>query len=166
MKTVNCTPTWQGLLPLMLDLFLSLRTKLNFTKEDHENLEFQQSEFKKMAWAADQYNLIIKDQEPMNFILKAVYYCATNGNRWGKGYTIKEAKRNAGIITAKPSCEYYVMAAMLKDPGEKEFENLYACITANPIDGSPEYYTRERTEEDDKMILKYHVGWLTVEKNY
>lgn len=160
-KTIDCTPTWEGILSLMLETYVQ-----NENKKAYEVADFQREEFKKMAKAADQFNLIVSGKKPMNFTLKAVYYCATNGNRWGKGYTISEAKKNAGIIKAKPSCDYYVMAAILNDPGEKEFENLYTCITANPIDGSPEYYTRERTEKDNKMILKYHVGWLTVEKNY
>lgn len=102
----------------------------------------------------------------MNLQLKAVYYCATNSNRWGKGYTISEAKKNAGITVKKPTCEYYVHAALLDNPTDEELNNLYACITANQIDGSAHYYNDDRTEDDTKMINEKHVGWLMVEKNY
>lgn len=102
----------------------------------------------------------------MNLNLKAVYYCATNGNRWGKGYTIKEAKGNAGVKGAKPNGQYYVQAALFNDPTDAELKNLLACIVANSIDGSAQYYQDGRTEEDAKMITEKHVGWLTIEKNY
>ncbi len=102
----------------------------------------------------------------MNMNLKAVYYCATNGMRWGKGYTIAEAKKNAGIVTKKPSSQYYVQAALFNEPTEDELNNLFSCITANNIDGSACYYKDGRTEEDTNMINEKHVGWLIVEKNY
>lgn len=104
----------------------------------------------------------------MNLTLTAIYYCATNRNSWGKGYSIADAKSSAGIKskTDEKRCEFYVMAALLNEPSKPELVNLFDCITANQIDGSPEYYKGGRTEEDTAMILAKHVGWLTVEKNY
>lgn len=100
----------------------------------------------------------------MNLQLKAVYFCFTNQRRWGKGYTIHEAKKNAGITTSKPKCEYYVMAAIFNDPTPEELKNLHDCITADQISGNPKYYDSERTQADTDMINAKHVGWLTVEK--
>lgn len=104
----------------------------------------------------------------MNLILKAVYFCATSGHRWGKGFTIADAKKNAGLTTkvAEKNCEFYVQAALFNNPTESELKNMCACITANAIDGHPKYYDNNRSEEDTEMITRLHVGWLTVEKNY
>ena len=102
----------------------------------------------------------------MNLPLKAVFFCVTNQNRWGKGYTIAEAKKNAGITTKaqEKKLQYYVQAAMFDDPSKEELDNLFACITANGISGSPEYYRDGRTEEDTEMINRFHVGWCMIEK--
>lgn len=102
----------------------------------------------------------------MNLSLSAVYFCTTNAQRWGKGLTIAEAKKNAGITTAKPKVQYYVMAAILNKPNVAELKNLLSCITANNFTGGPEYYRDNRTDADTAMINEKHVGWLTVEKNY
>lgn len=104
----------------------------------------------------------------MNLNLKAIYYCATNARTWGKGRTISEAKKNACLHSRadEKKRQFYVMAALFDDPTTEELENLFACITADQIDGSPKYYDAERTEEDTKMIKEKHIGWLTVEKNY
>lgn len=103
-----------------------------------------------------------------NLQLKAVYFCATNRNTWGKGLTIAEAKKNAKLRTKadEKKCEYFIMAAMFNNPSEKELKNLHDCITANPVHGNPEYYKDNRSEEDTEMINEYHVGWITIEKNY
>lgn len=106
----------------------------------------------------------------MNLNLKAVYVCVNNAGRWGKGLTIAEAKKNAGMRPHSPQkskIEYYVQAALFNSEGmtNEEFENLKDCITVNNISGSPEYYKDNRTTEDTDMITKYHVGWLTVESN-
>lgn len=104
----------------------------------------------------------------MNLTLNAVYFCTTNQNKWGKGYTIIEAKKNAGITSQahERKCEFYVMAAILNEPTKPELDNLFACITANEVSGSPEYYKGNRLQEDTDMIQEKHVGWLLVEKNY
>jgi hypothetical protein len=101
----------------------------------------------------------------MNLELKAVYFCATNQNQWGKGYTISEAKKNAGIKSST-KMQYYIMAAVFNNPSQPELDNLFACITADNISGNPQYYQDNRTAEDTKMIDDKHVGWLTIEKNY
>lgn len=59
-----------------------------------------------------------------------------------------------------------IMAAMFNNPSDKELKNLHDCITANPVHGNPEYYKDNRSEEDTEMINEYHVGWITIEKNY
>jgi len=106
--------------------------------------------------------------ESLNMQLKAVYFCATNQHRWGKGLTIADAKKAAGLTTKthEKKCEFYVMAVIFNEPTKDELDNLLMCITANQIDGSPQYYKDERTAEDTKMISEKHLGWLTVEKNY
>ena len=103
----------------------------------------------------------------MNLELKAIYYCYTNGQKWGKGYTPDEAKKNA-FVPAKPSkgLQFVVMAAVLHKPTDDELKNIHDCITADQITGSPKYYDHERTEEDTEQINRLHVGWLTVEKNF
>lgn len=101
----------------------------------------------------------------MNMTLKAIYVCVTSANRWGKGYTITEAKTNAGI-KARSKDQYYVTAAMYNDPTKAELDNLFACIVVNQISGNPGYYEDGRDAADSKMIDKLHVGWITVEKNY
>jgi hypothetical protein len=104
----------------------------------------------------------------MNLQLKAVFFCATNQHRWGKGLTIADAKKNACIKTKadEKKCEFYVMAAMFNDPTKEQLDNLCMCITANHVDGSPEFYKDARTKEDDDMINEKLVGWVTIEKNY
>lgn len=99
----------------------------------------------------------------MNLNLKAVYYCQTNARTWGKGYTPEEAQKNAKV---KKGVKYATYAAALNDPTPDELKNLYACITANPIDGAPNYYKDNRTEEDTEMIDRLHVGWLIVSTNF
>lgn len=104
----------------------------------------------------------------MNLTLNAVYFCATSGNRWGKGLTLAAAKKAAGLTTkaAEKIVQFYVMAAILNQPTEDELKNMLACITASNIDGTPRYYQDDRTQKDTDMITAKHVGWLTIEKNY
>lgn len=104
----------------------------------------------------------------MNLTLNAIYFCATSNHNFGKGYTVAEAKKAALLQTKKDEkrCQFYVMAAILNEPTEEELKNLFSCITGNPINGSPEYYKDNRTEEDNNMINAKHVGWLIIEKNY
>jgi len=101
----------------------------------------------------------------MNLNLKAIYYCATDARRWGKGYTIAEAKKNAGLKGSTKGRQYYVQAALFDNPNEEELDNLFACITSEQISGGPIYYQTDRTEADTEMINKFHVGWLMIEKN-
>jgi hypothetical protein len=103
----------------------------------------------------------------MNLTLNAVFICFTNNNKWGKGYSPTQAKVNAGLTSkAKENkVKYQVMAAVFNHASEEEIKNLCDCITANPINGGPQYY-EDRTKEDNKMIKDKHVGWLMVEKNY
>lgn len=101
----------------------------------------------------------------MNLALKAIYVCVTNSGRYGKGYTIAEAKK-AAQYKAGPKAQFYVSAAIFDKPTDAELKNLFACIAVNGIDGRPMYYQDDRTEEDTAMINAKHVGWLIVEKNY
>lgn len=104
----------------------------------------------------------------MNLNLKAVYYCATNNQRWGKGYTIADAKKAAGLLNksqeTRPGFQFYVQAAVFNDPTPDELKNLFACITADQISGGPVYYQDDRTQADTDMINAKHVGWLMIEK--
>lgn len=100
----------------------------------------------------------------MNLTLKSIYFCATNRNNWGKGYTIASAKKNAKVLGK--SDRYHVFAAIFNNPNEDQLKNLFTCIASNPIDGSPQYYSDDRTKEDDDMIKEFHIGWLIVDKNY
>lgn len=102
--------------------------------------------------------------ESMNLDLKAVYFCSTSQRNWGKGYTIQEAMHNAHVLSFKPKFDFYVQAALFNNPSEEELKNLHDCITADQTFGNPTYYTLNRTPEDEEMIKKYHVGWITVFK--
>lgn len=98
----------------------------------------------------------------MNLLLRAVYYCYTNNNKWGKGLTIEEAKKNCGL-KAKDKTQYIVQASCLMNPTDEQLKEIEAYITADPIGGSPVYY---RTKESSQLISELHVGWLVIEKNF
>lgn len=104
----------------------------------------------------------------MNFNLKAVYVCVTAAHRWGKGKTIKEAKKNASLTTKaqEKSLQFYVQAAVFNNPTDAELDHIFGFIQTNSIDGTPKYYDDNRTEEDTEQINRLHVGWLMVEKNF
>jgi len=92
---------------------------------------------------------------------KLIFYCQTNNNVWGKGMTLKTAKNNAYV---KAGTQYRVLAAIFTNTEtDEEWKNLFTCITANPITGSPEFYTNGRTDEDTAMINKYFIGWAEIE---
>jgi len=93
--------------------------------------------------------------------LKSIYYCATSGQKWGKGLTIKEAKKNAYVKTTNKSLQYYVMAAVFKNLDDADLELATSCVVAHQIDGSPML-----AFDTDEKISKRMVGWLMIEKNF
>ena len=61
MKTIDCTPTWEGLLPAMLDAHERLTQPKKFTFDEDKNLTNLLTEFKRMAGAADKWNAAVKE---------------------------------------------------------------------------------------------------------
>lgn len=103
----------------------------------------------------------------MNLTLKAIYYCYTSSQTWGKGYTVEDAKKNAKVVKGNEKrLQFVVYAAVFDNPKEDELKNLHNCITANQMDGSPQYYRDDRTPEDTEMIDRLHIGWLIINKNF
>jgi len=106
-----------------------------------------------------------KNLSNMNLNLKAVYFCSTSQQKWGKGLTIEEAKKNAKMTKADKKVQYVVWAACQMHPTDEQLKGLLECITADLIDGHPIYYQTDRTQEDSQLIAECHVGWLKVETN-
>lgn len=90
-----------------------------------------------------------------------IFYVATDAMHWGKGFTLKEAKKNAKVGTR---IKYKVWGAIFH-PFETEADrkNIFTCITADQISGGPEFYKDNRTQEDTDMINKYLIGWTIIE---
>ncbi len=69
LETIDCTPTWQSLLPMMLEVFAQKRAKTfkmsllpsNTQIEAGETCNNLFKEFKRMAEAADKWNSHCKD---------------------------------------------------------------------------------------------------------
>jgi hypothetical protein len=55
-KTIDVTPAWSGVLPLMLELYTQLASVGNRNLEQKNALAGLREEFEKMAKAADRYN--------------------------------------------------------------------------------------------------------------
>lgn len=89
--------------------------------------------------------------------VKAVYLTTASNGLWGKGLTIDESLKNAGV---KKGIRHVVMAALFDDPTEEELNKLKDCIIFDVVFGTPRFYTENRTEEDNKLIEDYLVGWL------
>lgn len=62
MITVNITPTWSALLPMMLDLHAQLITADSLSDEQRAALVELRLNFRKMATAADHFNEFIEQQ--------------------------------------------------------------------------------------------------------
>lgn len=58
MKTINCTPNWQGLLPVMIDILQQ--------DASPESIRLIKLEFQRMAQAADSWNAFIKNESIKN----------------------------------------------------------------------------------------------------
>jgi hypothetical protein len=109
----------------------------------------------------------MSETSTMNLNLKAIFICVTSAHRWGKGNTIEEAKKNAGINgKISKGLQYYVQSAVLNDPTEQEQGEVRKCIIAHPIDGSPMYDLEGEDEVTKQIVLAKHVGWLMIEKNF
>ena len=53
---IDCTPTWQSLVPALLDIHASLSAKTRLKPEQEESIKNIKSEFVRMAAAADKWN--------------------------------------------------------------------------------------------------------------
>lgn len=67
LETIDCTPTWQSLLPVMLDLYAQDKAKIKSsykvtekTQRAIDNCKNMLIEFNKMAAAADKWNEHVK----------------------------------------------------------------------------------------------------------
>ncbi len=91
-----------------------------------------------------------------------MYVCVTCFNRWGKGLTIKEAKKNAQCRPTTP--EHTVIGFVFNEfESPADQKNILSCLTVDQIDGAPMFYTHNRTKEDTDMILKYFIGFFEAE---
>lgn len=64
-KTIDCTPTWESLLPVLLDVYGNLSAKTRLKEDQKESLDNIKKELTKMAQAADKWNEYCK-QQPNN----------------------------------------------------------------------------------------------------
>jgi hypothetical protein len=62
-ETIDLTPAWSAVLPMMLELYTQLNEIPDRTKEQKEALAGLRGEFKNMARAADEYNEIVKKEK-------------------------------------------------------------------------------------------------------
>jgi len=58
MKTIDCTPTWEGLLPMLLELYEAKAVKPAKRQETRKEMAI---ELRRMAQAADKWNAHVKD---------------------------------------------------------------------------------------------------------
>lgn len=63
-ETIDVTPTWSALLPVMLDVYANNKLPREYTKETLYNLKQVTIEFERMAAAADKYNELVKASKP------------------------------------------------------------------------------------------------------
>lgn len=59
-ETIDCTPTWEGLLPMMLHMSDPRNIQKDKREETRQNMR---AEFLRMARAADNWNKHVKEQE-------------------------------------------------------------------------------------------------------
>lgn len=60
MKTIDCTPTWEGLIPVMIELIKQHAREVHPTEKQTENFLNTCTEFRRMAQAADKWNVHVK----------------------------------------------------------------------------------------------------------
>lgn len=67
LKTIDCTPTWEALLPLLLEIYVNSKTKVKSSFSQTEktlkainSCKELEAEFLKMAKAADAHNRQLK----------------------------------------------------------------------------------------------------------
>jgi len=60
MKSIDCTPTWEGLLPMLLELYEAKNVKPAKRAETRKEMGI---ELRRMAQAADKWNAHVKDME-------------------------------------------------------------------------------------------------------
>lgn len=68
MKIVNCAPTWEGILPVILDLYVKGRNGRSAEKQKVESDMME--ELRKMASAADKWNEYCETQRKKRHIKK------------------------------------------------------------------------------------------------
>lgn len=63
-ETIDCTPTWLSLLPMMLELYPDIEKKYmrNCSKEIEDSYNGLRENFKRMAIAADKWNEYVKQK--------------------------------------------------------------------------------------------------------
>src|SRR5579872_404058 len=108
--------------------------------------------------------------------LKIVYYVATSGHRWGKGLTLAEAMKAAGLSNLKTTyrkggVEAVVYLAIFKrETTDAELKNLMQCIVADDMWGTPGFYHGEKNNPtylvDQEMIERLLIGWATDQESF
>lgn len=109
MKTINCTPTWLGLLPMMLQLhtqFDKAITKKN-TPENRKNYDDVREQLKQMAIAADKWNAYceeVKAETKTEMVLYLSIAASQSISDWEDDKTIDEELQN-GLVYRTFGCE-------------------------------------------------------------
>lgn len=96
--------------------------------------------------------------------LKIIYYVVTAHNRWGRGFTEKEALKSAGMPTlaGQRKCEHHILRLILKSETTKEErEQIAPCFVIN--DFGAVIKATDCTPEDQILIDKCMVGWVETE---
>lgn len=63
MQTIDLTPTWSAVLPMMLEMYCQFNEIGNRNKDQNEALAGLRQEFTNMAKAADAYNESVKKEK-------------------------------------------------------------------------------------------------------
>ncbi len=93
-------------------------------------------------------------------MFKLFFYVVTNAQRWGRGATQIEALNNANLktIQQRRDVEHFINTLILKpETPDDAFANLQKCWAVNDMGDLVK--CSDVTEEDQKQIDLYFVGW-------
>lgn len=91
---------------------------------------------------------------------KVIHFVRTPKRSWGKGFTLKEAAKNAEINLASLKDCMVTLVVFDGHLNEEEFKNQYNCFTVNDV-GSICYYDHPE-EHDWQERDKYFIGYVEV----
>jgi hypothetical protein len=94
--------------------------------------------------------------------MKTIFFVVTSMQTWGKGLTPKEAEKNATLRPADKT-EYYLYIGVFKDCTSEELKSLLTFWGVSEMGQVVKCH--DVTEEDQKLIDKYFVGWSHIHYN-